>query len=194
MLATSGPVVARDVVVRVAARIVARAAVRIAAVRVVGKVAVDRAATGMLAVRAGTVAATVAGTAPAGVDRKPGEQAMPADHSITIWHNPSCSKSRDTLTLLLGHGIEPAIVDYRKNPPTAVEIERVLELLGMQPRALMRKGEAAYVDLALDNPKLTRKQLVDAMAKHPILIERPIVFANGKAAIGRPPEAVLAIL
>ena len=113
---------------------------------------------------------------------------------IVIWHNPRCSKSRGTLELLHERGIEPAIVDYQKNPPSAAEIERALKRLGMQPRELMRKGEAVYAELGLDDPKLTRKQLVDAMTAHPILIERPIVFAHGKAAIGRPPENVLAIL
>ena len=119
---------------------------------------------------------------------------MPSHHTVTIWHNPRCSKSRGTLELLQGRGIEPAVVDYQKSPPTAADIEHALRLLGKEPRELMRTGEAVYTELALDDPKLTRKQLVDAMAKHPILIERPIVFANGKAAIGRPPENVLAIL
>lgn len=113
---------------------------------------------------------------------------------VAIWHNPRCSKSRGTLELLHERGIRPVVVDYQKNPPSAAEIERALEQLGMQPRDLIRKSEAIYGELGLDNPKLTRKQLVDAMAAHPILIERPIVFANGKAAIGRPPESVLAIL
>ena len=119
---------------------------------------------------------------------------MPANHAVTIWHNPHCSKSRGTLELLQERGIQPAIVDYQKNPPTTAEIEQALKLLGRQPRELMRTGEAVYAELAPDNPKLTRKQLIDVMAAHPILIERPIVFANGKAAIGRPPEAALAIL
>jgi arsenate reductase len=119
---------------------------------------------------------------------------MTASHSVTIWHNPRCSKSRGTLELLQERGIQPAIVDYQKNPPSAAEIERALKLLGKQPRELMRKGEAVYAELGLDDPGLTRRQLVDAMAAHPILIERPVVFANGKAAIGRPPEAALAIL
>jgi len=115
---------------------------------------------------------------------------MPAKHTIVIWHNPRCSKSRGTLALLQ----EPATVDYQKNPPSAAEIERALQSLGMQPRELMRKGETAYAELGLDDARLTRQQLIQAMAAHPVLIERPIVFANGKAAIGRPPENVLAIL
>jgi arsenate reductase len=119
---------------------------------------------------------------------------MPLRSPVVLWHNPRCSKSRGTLELLRARGIEPAIVDYQKTPPSAAEIQRTLKLLDMEPRALIRKGEAAYTELGLDNPKLTRQQLVAAMAAHPVLIERPIVFANGKAAIGRPPEAVLAIL
>ena len=120
--------------------------------------------------------------------------AMSTKQMVTIWHNPRCSKSRGALELLHGRGIEPAVVDYQKNPPSAREIEHALELLGMQPRELMRKGEAVYAELHLDNVKMTRELLIEAMAAHPILIERPIVFANGKAAIGRPPENVLAIL
>ena len=114
--------------------------------------------------------------------------------TTSIWHNPRCSKSRGTLELLRERDIEPQVIDYQQNPPDATELEHALALLGMQPRDLMRKGEAAYAELGLDNPKLTREQLIAAMVAHPILIERPIVFANGKAAIGRPPEAVLDIL
>lgn len=112
----------------------------------------------------------------------------------TIWHNPRCSKSRGTLELLRERGIEPTVVDYRENPPDARELARVLDLLGMQPRELMRREEVEYTQLKLDNPALTREQLIAAMVAHPILIQRPIVIANGKAAIGRPPEAVLEIL
>lgn len=119
---------------------------------------------------------------------------MPASHGVTIWHNPRCSKSRATLELLHERGIHPAIVDYQKNPPDAAEIKQALKLLGKGPRELMRKGEAAYAELGLDDPSLTRTQLIDAMTARPVLIERPIVFANGKAAVGRPPETVLAIL
>lgn len=119
---------------------------------------------------------------------------MPAKHTIVIWHNPRCSKSRGTLELLRERGIEPTIVDYQKDPPGTTEIEHALKLLGLEPRDLLRKGEAGYAELGLNNATLTRKQLIQAMAAHPVLLERPIVFANGKAAIGRPPENVLAIL
>ena len=112
----------------------------------------------------------------------------------TIWHNPRCSKSRGTLELLRERGIEPTVVDYRENPPDARELARVLDLLGMQPRELMRCEEVEYTQLKLDDPALTREQLIAAMVAHPTLIQRPIVIANGKAAIGRPPVAVLEIL
>ena len=124
----------------------------------------------------------------------PKAEAMPTRDTVTVWHNPRCSKSRGTLELLHERGVEPAIVDYQKNPPSAAEIEHALTLLGLEPRELMRGGEAVYGELGLDDARLTRRQLIDAMAAHPILIERPIVFANGKARIGRPPEAVLTIL
>lgn len=123
-----------------------------------------------------------------------GSSHMPTKTAVVIWHNPRCSKSRGTLELLQERGVEPRVVDYQKNPPSPAELEHALELLGLEPRDLMRKGESEYAGLDLANPKLTRAQLLDAMSAHPILIERPIVFANGKAAIGRPPEAVLAIL
>ncbi|MDE2271158.1 MAG: arsenate reductase (glutaredoxin) [Xanthomonadaceae bacterium] len=119
---------------------------------------------------------------------------MAVHRPVRIWHNPSCSKSRDTLGLLQARGHEPLVVDYLNDPPDEAEIEAALLLLGLEPRALMRKGEAIYTELGLDEPALSRHQLVAAMAAHPILIQRPIVFANGKAAIGRPPEAVLSIL
>lgn len=114
--------------------------------------------------------------------------------SVTIYHNPRCGKSRGALELLRARGLEPRVVDYLKNPPSAAELEHILSLLGLEPRALIRKGEAAYKEAGLDNPDLDRAALLAAMAAHPILIERPIVLANGKAALGRPPENILGIL
>lgn len=172
--------------------VVVPAVVRIAAVRV-DKIVADPVATAR-EVRAVTAAAIAAATVRAAVDDRFRETRMPANNTVAIWHNPRCSKSRGTLELLQARGIEPAVIDYQENPPSAADIAHALKLLGMQPRDLMRKGEPVYAELALDDPALTREQLIDAMAKHPILIERPIVFANGKAAIGRPPESVLAIL
>ncbi|MFN4353448.1 arsenate reductase (glutaredoxin) [Parvibaculum sp.] len=112
----------------------------------------------------------------------------------TIYHNPRCSKSRQTLALLEERGLDPLIVDYLKAPPSAVELQAILKKLKMKPRDLMRKGEAVYKELRLDNEKLTDEKLVRAMEENPILIERPIVVMGAKARIGRPPESVLEIL
>jgi len=114
--------------------------------------------------------------------------------SVKIYHNPRCSKSRQTLQLLKEQGIEPEIIEYLKKPPTAEELNDILQKLGMEPRELMRKKEAEYKASGLDDEKLDRQALINGMVNHPALIERPIVVANDKAAIGRPPEAVLAIL
>jgi arsenate reductase len=115
-------------------------------------------------------------------------------HDVRIWHNPRCSKSRATLALLEARGIQPQIIDYQQNPPTAAELDAMLRLLGMTPRELMRRDEPEYAELDLDNDQLDRSQLIAAMIAHPRLIQRPIVLANGKASLGRPPEAVLDIL
>ena len=114
--------------------------------------------------------------------------------SVAIYHNPKCTKSRQTLALLEARGVKPKVVEYLKTPPSKTEIEHILKLLKLDPRVLMRRKEPIYKQARLDNPKLTRAQLVEAMTEHPILLERPIVLANGKAAIGRPPENVLDIL
>jgi len=113
---------------------------------------------------------------------------------IRIYHNPRCSKSRQTLELIQEKNLHPEVIEYLNTPPSAAELESILKLLNLQPRQLMRTKEAEYKELNLDNPALTRKQLIKAMVEHPKLIERPIVVTNGKAAIGRPPEAVLEIL
>lgn len=112
----------------------------------------------------------------------------------TIYHNPRCSKSRATLTLLQEKGTNPAVVDYQQTPPDAQTLTDLLGKLGMSPRELMRKNEAAYKENQLANPDLTDQQLIQAMVDTPILIERPIVVSGDKARIGRPPEAVLDIL
>jgi len=114
--------------------------------------------------------------------------------SIKIYHNPRCSKSRQTLKLLEERELPVDIIEYLKEAPSKAELESVIKLLNMQPRDLMRKGEAVYKELGLKDDGLSRDQLISAMLVNPILIERPIVLANGKAAIGRPPESVLDIL
>jgi arsenate reductase len=114
--------------------------------------------------------------------------------SVRILHNPRCSKSRATLDLLRERGIEPEITLYLDSPPSRDELRTIAERLGLRPLDLVRKGEPEFRELGLGAPGITGEQLLDAMASHPRLIERPIVLANGRAAIGRPPEAVLAIL
>ncbi len=114
--------------------------------------------------------------------------------SVKIFHNPRCSKSRQTLQLLQAQGLEPEIIDYLKSPPTAAELDDILQKLAIEPRDLMRKKEAEYKTSGMDNTELSRVDLINGMINTPKLIERPIVLANGKAAIGRPPENVLAIL
>ncbi len=114
--------------------------------------------------------------------------------SVKIYHNPRCSKSRQTLQLLQERGIEPEVIEYLKNPPSHSELSAILDMLRMEPRDLMRKNESEYKENNLDDNSLDRQTLIEAMVNRPILIERPIVVANGKAAIGRPPEKVLEIL
>jgi arsenate reductase len=114
--------------------------------------------------------------------------------NVTIYHNPRCAKSRQTLQILKAQGIEPEIIEYLKTPPNAKELEDILQKLDMDPRELMRKKESDYTTNNVNDASLDRQALINAMVAHPILIERPIVLANGKAAIGRPPESVLAIL
>ena len=114
--------------------------------------------------------------------------------TIRILHNPRCSKSRATLALLEERGIEPEVVLYLETPPDREELRSILDRLGIGARQLMRKGEVEYREQGLADESLSEDQLIDAMVAAPRLIERPIVLANGRAAIGRPPEAVLDIL
>ncbi len=114
--------------------------------------------------------------------------------SITLYHNPRCSKSRATLQLLQSNGHEPTIIEYLTTPPTEQELAQIIAMLGIRPRDLMRKNEEAFKTNALDDPELSDEQLIAVMVANPILIERPVVVTNGRAAIGRPPESVLEIL
>lgn len=111
---------------------------------------------------------------------------------ISIWHNPRCSKSRETLALLTDKGITPEVRLYLDDVPTAGELRSALATLGLTAGDLVRRKEALFKDLNLADA--SDDQLIDAMVANPKLIERPIVFANGRAALGRPPENVLAIL
>jgi arsenate reductase len=116
-----------------------------------------------------------------------------ASMTLTIYHNPRCSKSRQTLALLQEKGVEPRIVEYLKTPPDIATLAKLATAVG-GARAMLRKGEAEYAALKLDDPKKSEQALLKAMHEHPILIERPIVTDGKRAKIGRPPEAVLALL
>jgi arsenate reductase len=113
---------------------------------------------------------------------------------IRIYHNSGCSKSRAALALLEKHGEPFEVIHYLEMPPRANELKTLLSQLGIPARQLLRTGEDIYDELHLDDASLDDKVLIDAMTKHPRLIERPIVVAHGKAVIGRPPEKVLDIL
>ncbi len=113
---------------------------------------------------------------------------------VKIYHNPRCSKSRQTLALLRERGIEPDIIEYLKTPPSESEIRHIIDMLDLaSARDLMRKGEAIYKELGLKDVT-DENTLIRAMAEHPKLIERPIVIRDDKARIGRPPESVADIL
>lgn len=114
--------------------------------------------------------------------------------TVTIWHNPRCSKSRQTLRLLEERGLEPTICLYLQTPPSVAQLRTVLGMLGLSARQLMRTKEAEYKQLGLDDVALDEEALMKAMVATPKLIERPVVIADGRAAIGRPPENVLTIL
>ena len=111
-----------------------------------------------------------------------------------IYHNPRCSKSRQTLQLLNDNKIEPEIVEYLQTPPTHQQLDSILRGLEMEPRDLMRKNEDEYKANNVADESLTRDQLIEIMIANPKLIERPIVVIGDKVAVGRPPEAVLEIL
>lgn len=114
---------------------------------------------------------------------------------VTIYHNPRCSKSRDTLSLLKSNGIDPQVVLYLDTPPDAQTLRTLLSQLEMvSARELMRQKDDLYASLGLDDSHLSEDELIQAMVNNPKLIERPIVVANGKARIGRPPEQVLEIV
>jgi arsenate reductase len=110
---------------------------------------------------------------------------------VTIYHNPRCSKSRQTLALLEEQGIEPQVIEYLTTPPDAATLRKVIDMLGVGPRDILRRKEAREAGI---DPGLDGDALIDAMVANPIVIERPIVVSGGKARLGRPPEQVLEIL
>ena len=114
--------------------------------------------------------------------------------TITIWHNPRCSKSRQALELLQKKGVTPAIREYLKQPPSKAEVETLIDMVGGDPGALVRDGEAEFKALKRKKAEMSKADIAKAIAAHPILLQRPIVVSARKAAIGRPPEAVLPLL
>lgn len=112
---------------------------------------------------------------------------------FTIYHNPRCSKSRETLALLQEKGVQPSIIEYLKTPPSASQLKAIVKQLGIKPEQLVRKGEDVY-KTRYANKKLTDAQWIGAMVENPSLIERPIVVRGQRAALGRPPEKVLELL
>ena len=114
--------------------------------------------------------------------------------TVTLYHNPSCSKSRQTLALLQKRAVTLNVVEYLKQPPTANEVQRILSALGLTARQIMRTKESVYLELKLEDTSVTEAALINAMVENPILIERPIALTEHGAAIGRPPESVLTLL
>ncbi len=114
--------------------------------------------------------------------------------TVTIWHNPRCSKSRQTLELLHKKGVAPTIREYLKQPPSKAEIERLIDLVGGDPGDLIRDGEPEFKALRKKKADLGKADIARAIAAHPILLQRPVVEAGARAVIGRPAEAVLPLL
>lgn len=114
--------------------------------------------------------------------------------AVTIWHNPKCGTSRKVLAFLRAKGVDPKVVEYLKNPPSAAEIRAMLKDMGIGPRDLLRRRGTPYNDLGLDDPKWTDSELIRVMVKHPVLIERPVVRTRKGACLCRPPERVRDLL
>lgn len=113
--------------------------------------------------------------------------------TVTMYHNPRCSKSRATLALLQERGISPEIIEYLKTPPSEAELDHILLMLDKEPDELMRKGEAEYKE-HIQGKILSRPEVIALMVANPVVIERPIVVKDGRAAVGRPPESVLDVV
>jgi arsenate reductase (glutaredoxin) len=114
--------------------------------------------------------------------------------SFKIYHNPRCSKSRQTLEILRSKGLEPEIIEYLKFPPNVQELEEVLKMLRMTPQEIIRTMEDVFQQLGLADKNLSRREWIEVLIKNPVLIERPIVVYKNKAVLCRPPEKVLEVL
>ena len=113
---------------------------------------------------------------------------------LVMYHNPSCSKSRETLEILQQNQQDPEIIEYLDSPPSRQELERIVKLLGISPRELLRTGEPAYQDAKLDDETIADAEILDAICQFPILLQRPIIISGNKAVIGRPPVKVLDLI
>jgi arsenate reductase len=111
-----------------------------------------------------------------------------------IYHNPRCSKSRETLQILTDHDIDPEIIDYLDEPPSPEELKRIIGLLGVSARDLLRKTEPVYKDADLDDDSLSDDEIIESICEYPELLQRPIVISGNRAVIGRPPSRVLEII
>jgi arsenate reductase len=114
--------------------------------------------------------------------------------TVTIYHNPDCGTSRNTLEMIRQSGEDPQVVEYLKTPPSREVLIELLDVMGMKPRDILRKKGTPYAELGLDDPALGDEELLDAMMAHPILIERPIVVTDKGVALCRPSEKVLPLL
>ncbi|HLT44546.1 MAG TPA: arsenate reductase (glutaredoxin) [Luteimonas sp.] len=112
----------------------------------------------------------------------------------SIYHNPACGTSRNTLEMMRQSGEHPEVIEYLKTPPTRAKLLELIAAMGLPPRALLRRKGTPYEELGLDNPELTDGELVDAMLAHPVLINRPIVVTDRGVALCRPSEVVLGLL
>jgi arsenate reductase len=113
---------------------------------------------------------------------------------FVIYHNPRCSKSRETLQILEDNNLTPAVIEYLDEPPTQQELKTIIEMLGVSARDLLRTGEQIYQDAKLDNDELSEDEIIATICEHPILLQRPIVVSGERAVIGRPPTKVLEII
>ena len=113
---------------------------------------------------------------------------------LVMYHNPSCSKSRETLQILADNDVTPEIIEYLEEPPNAQELAAIIAKLGISARELLRTTEAVYKDAELDDDSLTEDEIIEAICEYPALLQRPIVVAGDRAVIGRPPVRVLDLI
>ncbi|MDA1191424.1 MAG: arsenate reductase (glutaredoxin) [Candidatus Poribacteria bacterium] len=119
---------------------------------------------------------------------------MSKSNEWTLYHNPQCSKSRGSIEYLAERNIEPTVIEYLRTPPDAATLSRIIDMLGIEPRDLLRTERDEYTASGLDKPNVSREKIIQAILKHPILMQRPVVIRGDKAVIGRPPELIASLL